>query len=202
MTLQGTFAGGTPQYTFNWNPMGGLVSPMDSITQVLGLTQNTTYFFTVTDSRSCTSVDSFLVQLNAPLTLDVMGDTTICYGDSILLNATPGGGQGGYTFTWEPALELIDNTLEDPQTKALFTDQTFYVELNDGAGCNAFDTLMVFVNDELFADAGSDQTFCFGESVTLGALTPASGGSAPYNYTWGPNIGLNDATIANPIVSG
>ncbi|MEL6625035.1 MAG: PKD domain-containing protein, partial [Bacteroidota bacterium] len=202
LTLQGSFGGGTPAYSFQWSPTVGLVSPNDTITQVLGLTTNTAYFFTVTDSRGCVAVDSFFVQLNTPLTLNVMGDTTICYGDSIVLGSTPGGGQGSYTFSWSPASELVDNTVEDPQTRALFADQTFYVELNDGAGCNAFDTLTVFVNDELLADAGADQTFCFGGNATLGSVNPGSGGSMPYVYAWTPNTGLNDSTLANPTVAG
>lgn len=50
--------------------------------------------------------------------------------------------------------------------------------------------------------AGGPQTVCHpGDSVTLGGGPTASGGFAPYTYSWTPTTGMNNGTIANPRVS-
>ncbi len=64
--------------------------------------------------------------------------------------------------------------------------------------------LSVFMANNLksqTADAGFDQTICEGSSVTIGGSPTASGGLAPYTYSWIPATGLSSATVANPIAS-
>ena len=51
------------------------------------------------------------------------------------------------------------------------------------------------------ADAGQDVTICAGATATLGGNPTASGGTAPYTYSWSPTTGLNDPTAANPTVT-
>lgn len=51
------------------------------------------------------------------------------------------------------------------------------------------------------ADAGLDQTICEGASVTIGGSPTASGGLAPYTYSWTPATGLSSSTVANPVAS-
>jgi hypothetical protein len=51
------------------------------------------------------------------------------------------------------------------------------------------------------ADAGFDQTICEGSSVTIGGSPTASGGLAPYTYSWAPSIGLSSPTVSNPIAN-
>ncbi len=53
----------------------------------------------------------------------------------------------------------------------------------------------------VYALAGADKVFCFGGSDTLGALPAASGGLAPYNYSWSPASSLSSSTIARPLAS-
>lgn len=51
------------------------------------------------------------------------------------------------------------------------------------------------------AEAGPDQEICEGESVQIGGSPTVSGGTAPYTYSWTPNLNLNAANIPNPIAS-
>lgn len=51
----------------------------------------------------------------------------------------------------------------------------------------------------LVAHAGIDQVICPGGSATIGATPAATGGKAPYTYSWSPNWYLSSTTIANPI---
>ncbi|HRZ76256.1 MAG TPA: hypothetical protein P5248_02735, partial [Bacteroidales bacterium] len=50
-------------------------------------------------------------------------------------------------------------------------------------------------------DPGDGQYLCPGGSSTLGGSPTASGGLAPYLYTWFPLGDLNDSTLANPTVT-
>lgn len=51
------------------------------------------------------------------------------------------------------------------------------------------------------ADAGLDQTICEGSPITIGGSPTASGGLAPYTYSWTPSTGLSSPTVANPIAN-
>ena len=57
-----------------------------------------------------------------------------------------------------------------------------------------------FATAQLTADAGPDQTLCPHDSAKIGS-TGATGGTAPYTYTWIPSAGLNDATSPSPKAS-
>lgn len=67
--------------------------------------------------------------------------------------------------------------------------------------CDPFysDTIEVMVWANPTADAGLGAAFCEGGMDTLGGNPTASGGTAPYTYSWMPATGLSSATDANPI---
>ncbi|MGQ0826802.1 MAG: gliding motility-associated C-terminal domain-containing protein [Bacteroidota bacterium] len=50
-------------------------------------------------------------------------------------------------------------------------------------------------------NAGNDQTICPGANINLGGSPTASGGKAPYTYSWSPAAGLSSNTLPNPTVS-
>lgn len=53
----------------------------------------------------------------------------------------------------------------------------------------------------LTANAGTDKTICPGTSVPIGGTPSATGGLAPYTYSWSPSTGLSSSTAANPTAS-
>lgn len=54
----------------------------------------------------------------------------------------------------------------------------------------------------LLVDAGSAAiNLCEGDTVTLGGSPTASGGTAPYTYTWSPGTGLSATNVPNPVAS-
>lgn len=59
-------------------------------------------------------------------------------------------------------------------------------------------TAILTIIPALLANAGSDITICPGASTTIGGSPTASGGTAPYTYSWSPTDGLDDASSANP----
>jgi len=54
---------------------------------------------------------------------------------------------------------------------------------------------------EITVDAGMDQTICIGESVTLGGMPTASGGTPAFQYTWSNGGATILSMQSNPIVS-
>ncbi|HXB10556.1 MAG TPA: gliding motility-associated C-terminal domain-containing protein [Bacteroidia bacterium] len=46
---------------------------------------------------------------------------------------------------------------------------------------------------------GGPQTVCPCSFVLLGGFPTASGGAAPYTYSWSPGKNMNDSTLANPV---
>lgn len=50
----------------------------------------------------------------------------------------------------------------------------------------------------LAAHAGIDQIICPGTSVIIGATPAATGGKAPYTYSWSPSAGLSSTSSPNP----
>lgn len=99
-----------------------------------------------------------------PLTMSLNNDTSLCTGESLLLDAAGGGGSGLYTITWE-----------DP-SGAAFTDSTVQAPLQNGyyvAGvyeyCNdttIFDSVQVTVNGPPVFSIDT-VTICAGDTATL-----------------------------------
>ncbi|MBW8685443.1 gliding motility-associated C-terminal domain-containing protein [Chitinophaga rhizophila] len=114
-------------------------------------------------------------------------DTTICYGEQVVLRAT-----GGSSYQWTPA-----NTLTSPisaNTVARPTDTTRYiVTVTDVLGCPKpiYDTVQINVVPPVQAFAGNDTIVMLNQPFQLNA----SGGTS---YIWTPVDGLDNPNIYNP----
>ena len=170
MTL--TASGGS-SYTWNTGATTASITVNPTSTQ--------TYTVTVTDGTSSATDDVIVTvnQVNANAGLDF----TIDYGESVTLTAN-----GGDSYLWSNG----ETTKSIRVTPSITTDYRVKVTKN---GCEDTDTVQVKVNNSVLgavvANAGSDQSICKGESITL----TASGGSS---YIW--NTGATTASITvNPI---
>lgn len=74
------------------------------------------------------------------------------------------------------------------QPRALFSLATSFL----------FVLLSGSVRAQVVADAGSSATICPGGPVTLGGAA-ATGGTAPYQYSWAPAAGLNNPNVLHPV---
>lgn len=64
--------------------------------------------------------------------------------------------------------------------------------------CVTFVFASNYAFSQLNVTAGLNKTICLGDTVKLGGTPTASGGTAPYSYSWSPAAGLSSATVANP----
>lgn len=51
---------------------------------------------------------------------------------------------------------------------------------------------------QFVANGGPDKTICPGVGVPIGGAPAASGGQAPYTYSWSPSTGLSSTSLPNP----
>ena len=58
-----------------------------------------------------------------------------------------------------------------------------------------------YSSGQFTVNAGPDQTICPGSTTSIGSPFPASGGLAPYTYSWSPSAFLSSTTLPNPVCS-
>jgi hypothetical protein len=177
-------SGGT---TYLWSPSTGL-SSVNIANPVATPLTNMTYVVTVTNASGCTASDAVNVNLFATIPAFAGIDQTICTGETAYLNAS-----GGLSFSWSPATGLSSTTIPNPLATPA-TNTTYIVQTTDGNGCTSSDNVVVNVNPNVIAFAGTDVSICSGSNTTLAA----SGGT---NYSWGPSSGLSATNISNPIAT-
>lgn len=98
------------------------------------------------------------------------------------------------TITWTPSVNVYGANTLAPIVTPDTTTQYIVSVLNNWNLCEYFDTVDVFVELLLTADAGPDTSICFGETY------PMLGVSNGDSYTWSPNDGsLTDVNILTPI---
>jgi predicted transcriptional regulator len=119
-----------------------------------------------------------VVTVNSSPIADVGADQAICNNEDITLVAT-----GGGTYLWNTGA-TTDTIIVSPSTSTTYT-----VTVTSANGCTDTDDVIVNVSSTPTANAGSDETICDGESVTL----TATGGTT---YEWSTG-----ATTASIIVS-
>ena len=152
IALSGLPASGS--WTVTGSPSGSLSSSGTTGT-ITGLTAGQTYTFTVTNASGCTSVASANAVVNAqPSTPSAPTSvtpsaTTICYGNSVNLNAT----SDGNTINWYTvasdgsAIQTGVGTTADHSVSPT-ANTTYYAEAQNGSGCKSSRTATGLVTVE------------------------------------------------------
>lgn len=125
-TLTGSVSGGTPGYTYNWQP-----GNLSGASVVVTPTATTGYSLTVTDSKGCiTPAKIYSVTVNAPISI-TPGDNsfTVCPGVTTSVVVNPIGGNGVYTYNWLPGNITTNSISVNLQTTTIYT-----VTIKDGCG--------------------------------------------------------------------
>ena len=190
--IGGAAFGGTPPYRYQWRAAPGIVNATDSTQRVSPATSRW-YHVEVVDANNCRHRDSALVAVPGYPKLALPARRVICRGrpDTIGVAATGGSG-GSYRYRWSPSAGLSEDSVAYPLMLA-DTTRRYVVEVIDGNGCSARDTIDVIVVDPPVAEAGDGVSICVDSSATLGAP-----GAVGLRYRWTPVLGLNDTTLAQP----
>jgi hypothetical protein len=153
-------------------------------TQTIVVNTSGTYTVTYTDANGCSSVSLPVVVSVYPSPSPVItanGPTTICSGDTVVLDA----GAGYTNYAWSNGA--------NSQTIIVTASGAFDVTVTNANGCvgtSAIETVVVNASPSPVITASGPLTFCDGDSVTLDA------GSGYSSYAWS-NGGSTQAIVAN-----
>ncbi len=185
-TLQCSVTGGTGNFSYHWEPANLLVNANIPNPSTVNLSSTTDFYLTVTDlGNSCQQTDVMTVTITGgPMGVQLIADPqALCLGASSAINAQSGGGSGVYSYSWTSNPPGFTSTLEDITVQPDVTT-TYSVEVTDG-----FSTLTKNITITVYptpvVSAGSDITIPNGTTTTLSGS--ASGGEAPYLYSWSPS---------------
>jgi hypothetical protein len=147
-TLNGdaTPVGGT--YTWDWQPASKIngLNTTQSVTTI-PLTQVTIFTLTVTDSYTCSDIDTIQINISGGPLSDTATATpdNICLGGSSQLNAYPAGGNGPpYTYSWTSNPPGFVSDLPNPQVTPSVT--TIYIVVVSDGVSSVTDSVQVTVN--------------------------------------------------------
>jgi large repetitive protein len=176
-------SGGTAPYTYSWSPSGGT-----NLTAT-GLSVGT-YTITVTDNNGCTAIATATINQvasNLAITMASSTNSTGCITPNGSADANAAtGGSVPYTYSWSPSGGTN-------LTATGLSAGTYTITVTDGNGCTAVATATI-------SQVASTLAITMGSSVNSTACTApngsatanaATGGSAPYTYTWSPSGGTN-----------
>jgi gliding motility-associated-like protein len=147
-----------------------------------------TFQATVEDDNGCLATAPVTIPLNNTLTVDAGNDQTICQGSGTDLN----GQTNGSVVSWQPSTGLSNTNSLHPIARPGVTTQ-YYLEVSSGV-CHAIDSVTIIVNPAPIANAGPNDTVCYGANAQLN-------GSGGLLYTWSPANFLSNVYAPDPVVS-
>ncbi|HOW26795.1 MAG TPA: T9SS type A sorting domain-containing protein [Bacteroidales bacterium] len=197
--LDGTFTGGSGEFSWNWSPAQYLVDPQSEDPATVNLTRSVEFVLTVTDLMTlCQGSDTVNVNVvGGPLQVSVTSTPKdVCAGGSSQLNALAAGGSGDYTYAWTSDPPGFFSDQDDPLvTPGMTTD--YFVQVFDGyTTASDYTTIEVFPVPVVDIEAFPGDTVCAGEVIRLDASTPGG-----VEYYWlpgghtGPVIEVDSAGI-------
>ncbi|MBO2009021.1 gliding motility-associated C-terminal domain-containing protein [Hymenobacter negativus] len=190
--------------TYAWTPATGLSSasaltPTVTLPNTTGAAITQQYILLATTANGCFQRDTVVVTIN-PAAVAVAGaNRPVCSGLATTLGAAA---VTGYTYSWSPSTGLSNTSVANPTFTLTNTTTTpnpivFTLTATTANGCVATSTVTVTVNPAAVANAGPAVSVCDGKRVTLGTAALAG-----YTYSWSPTTNLNNATSAQPVLTG
>jgi gliding motility-associated-like protein len=183
-SVTATAGSGTPPYTYAWN-----TTPAQTSATAGGLTAGT-YIVTATDSKGCTDTQSVALSQPAAFTAGISASANAsCHGGNNGSAAVSvSGGAAPYTYSWSTT------PVQTSATAAGLAAGSYTVTVRDANGCS--DTALAAITEP----AGlAIQTSSTAPGCTVGTGTAtgvASGGTAPYSYSWNTSPVQTSATAA------
>ncbi|MBU3678814.1 MAG: T9SS type A sorting domain-containing protein [Candidatus Kapabacteria bacterium] len=174
--------GGTEPYTYLW-------TNSQTTQQATGLSAGT-YSVTVTDSKNCTS--EAIVTIVQPTAAVSIGSPSLTHvvcrnGATGAIDITVSGGTTPYSYTWTK--QGADGTYATSEDLTGLTAGTYTVVVNDNngstGGCRATTTVEITQPATVVSLSSSTiKDVCAKGDETGSISITATGGTAPYGYTW------------------
>ena len=173
---------------YAWTPAATL-SSSTSLNPVAKPIVTTTYQLTASIG-SCEATNAVKITTIPYPTITLTPNISICYGDTIPLQA-----DGGVDFRWSPGSSLSAINIPNPLAYPKRTTN-YQVAVRDDKGCPkpSFANVIVTVAPKVPAFAGRDTSVVAGQPLQL------TGSGGDY-YLWTPADALSNPNISNPIAT-
>ncbi|MEZ4959522.1 MAG: SdrD B-like domain-containing protein [Saprospiraceae bacterium] len=169
---------GTPPFSYLWNT-GATTSIINNLTAG-------TYSVTVTDAAGCTAEDMVTVTSSSSISVAATGTNVACFGQSTgsaTAMVTGAAGMVAYMWSNSGSTQTINN---------LATGTYFVTVVDMASGCTATTSVFIGQPTQVTVTTIGVNAGC----ADLGSATAsASGGTAPYTYSW--SNGQTGASIAD-----
>jgi gliding motility-associated-like protein len=179
--ITSTVTGGTPPYTYSWNPNSETTTGISSLCAG-------TYTVWVADQPGCLTLEQITVNEPQPITWNATVNNSTCAQNcNGSISISPSGGTPGYTFSWS-------NGATSQNVTGLCAG-TYTVQLTDANGCTDTSSFTITQPPVLTVVVSSTNVNCNSACDGTGTATP-SGGTGPYSYSWTPG------NIVTPTIVG
>jgi gliding motility-associated-like protein len=143
VTLSTGTTSASPPFTYSWLP-AEQISCDDCPSPYATPTLTTTYTFTVTNAKGCSTQGSIKVIVDT-LLLHAMPDTTICNGFPVILIAAAKSKAGvDVSYTWAPSFGL--NCANCPATEVHPPATTVYTIMATAGACTVYDSVTITID--------------------------------------------------------
>ena len=182
VVLTTSISGGLAPISYLWNT--GAQTPTINFTPTVSASYSVEVSGTCSNQPSSANI-MVTVPVFQPLTISVNNDITeICPYIPVLLDITPTGGSGIYTFEW------LENTTQisslDTVTVSPALSTSFVATVTDNCGSVASETVIYTISSPpLIVTTSPAIEICPGDSAFISAS--ASGGYGSYYYVWPHN---------------
>jgi gliding motility-associated-like protein len=171
---------------FTWSPSAGMINPGTADPSVYPKTSS--YYTATLDQGGCINKDSLWVRVVDRVTLYPGNDSTICLGDTIVLNPS---GDGLY-FNWSPTETITDNPkIKNPHVSP--AGNTTYTVIANIGKCFTTGSVNIKTIPYPLSNAGPDASICWMDTTQLNATVKG------IRYTWLPVTYLSNPAILNPL---
>ncbi|MCB9184823.1 MAG: choice-of-anchor L domain-containing protein [Flavobacteriales bacterium] len=193
-------SGGTTPYVHAWSGPNGFNSSQEDLN---GLSAGT-YTYTLTDGNGCSTSATYALNEPAPIAIALVPATVAggyhvtCFGATNgAIDASISGGLAGYNLAWTGPGGFNASSEDISGLGA----GTYTLNLSDANGCPA-SAAVTLTQPALLAGSTTVLTDvgCFG-SNDGSASAQASGGTAPYTYSWSPSP-AQSGPLASALTAG
>lgn len=148
--------------------------------------------------KGCVDSLSFPFVVNPLPVIQATNDTTICYDQGTLLQAT-----GATTYSWIPSTYLSNPSIANPIATPPYPNAIkYWVKGTDANGCYNYDSVTIRFYTKSYIDAGPDTSVCLNpKSPNYKPSIPLQGKGSFNAVYWRPTTGLDNPNILTPIAS-
>jgi gliding motility-associated-like protein len=188
-TITTTVIGGTPFYTYTWQPVVS-IAPVAT-----GLTIGT-YTLIVSDANGCSTTQNWTITEPTPLAYTSNFNAATCSSNNGTGDVVASGGTGPYTYQWN------DPLLQTTSVAINLYGGLYSCVITDAHGCAITANFNIpDLSGPLVDSIRSTPVLCFGGSTGTATVYPKAGaGTPPLTYAWSPSGGTG--TTASGLTAG